>query len=199
MPFSRRLTRCEPRGALAVSGSGPLIVSWRLDGVVFDRSVVQARGGEPVAVTARAPIPRTSLGRHLLQLAVEGARELASEPVAVVQVAERAGGHRLLGPSDGRVVRSTQPPLLSWTQVAGSSGYVVEVEAEDGRVVARWPARQARLRPAARDLERLGAGVLRWRARAKFAGGALGEPTPPRRLVLLPDAVRLELRSDARR
>jgi hypothetical protein len=180
-----------PRGVLAVSGSGPLVVSWRLDGVPFDRFVVLARGGEPVAVAGRAPIPSSSLGQHLLELVVEGARDVVSRPVALLQVAARESRFRFLSPAEGRVVQSNQPPLLTWTQVPGANGYQVAVVDGRGDSVAQWSVGRARFLAPDGGLARLAAGAYAWQVRPVFAGGVMGEPLEPRRFVLLPLAVEL--------
>jgi hypothetical protein len=174
----------RPRGVLAASGSGALVVSWRLDGVPFERSVVQARGGEPVEVAARTPIPRSALGVHELQLVVEGPQELVSEPVPLLQVVARSSALRLLAPEDGAAAVPGEALRLSWTLVPGALGYLVEVLDEEGAVVAAWPAEEADLEAPADDLETLAPGLYRWRVRPRFAADVLGEPSPARTLRL---------------
>lgn len=173
-----------PRGALAVSGSGAVVVSWRLDGVPFERAVVQARGGEPVAVAARTPIPRSALGVHELQLVVEGPRELMSEPVPLLQVVARSSGLRLLAPEDGAAAAPGEALRLSWTLVPGALGYLVELLDAEGAVVAAWPAEEAELEAPAGELAALAPGLYRWRVRPRFAADVLGEPSPERALRL---------------
>lgn len=168
----------RPRGVLATSGSGTIIGSWRLDGVVFDRFVVQARAGEPVDVEARVPVPVSFLGEHELVLAVESPEApetVASRPVSIVVVASKAEGFRLLTPPDGEAVGPSTPPTFRWAPSPGAHGYLVELLSADGEVLASQVAAETSWTPDPETWTGLPAGEVVWRVRPRYVGGGLGE------------------------
>lgn len=179
----------RPRGVLAVSGTGLVVGTWQLDGVPFERFTVSARGGLPVSVEAAMPIPRTAPGEHRLQLAIETPQRLASEPVPLVQVLRRESRLRLLSPRDGAVL-AAPPFALRWSAVPGIEGYEVEIDPGGGRLPLQLTTAVPQLEPPAGALR---PGVHRWRVRPLLPGGVRGEPTPARRIAVLPEAVKLRL------
>jgi hypothetical protein len=178
----------RPRGVLAVSGTGTLTGTWQLDGVPFERFVVQAHAGLPVQVEASLPIPRTALGEHRLELAIESPRASASAAVPLVLVTTRASSLRLLAPRDGAVL-GRPTAVFRWSAVPGAEGYEMEVvrarslPVRHATAEPRWEAQAGSLQP----------GVHRWSVRPIFPGGVRGEPTVARRIAVLPDAVELRL------
>lgn len=177
-----------PRGLIATTGTGTLVGSWRLDGVPFDRFVVQARGGEPAAVDSRLPIPRSALGRHRLELAVESPVELVGEPVELLQVVGRASRLTLHAPAPGAVGRGSGL-LFRWSAVPGAVGYQVEILGRAGRPPLLYRVPAAEWRPRERDLEAVGTGLRRWRVRPLLAGGVEGEASAARRFVVVPESL----------
>ncbi|HUP43662.1 MAG TPA: hypothetical protein VM599_10690 [Thermoanaerobaculia bacterium] len=177
-----------PRGVLAVTGSGTVVGSWLIGGTVFDRFVVQAVAGQPVAVAAHTPIPDLGAGVHELVLRVELPQKVDSPPVEVLQTRRRASALRLLAPDDGAVV-AREELELRWSPVPGASAYRVEIEGQDPEQRLERRTAATRWRPDPRRTGRLREGTLRWRARPLFPGEVEGEPTPWRELVLLPEEV----------
>jgi hypothetical protein len=179
-----------PKGLLSATGSGPIVGSWRVDGVVFDRFAVHAVAGQPVPVESRVPIPHLGLGGHDLVLEVTHPQRVSSPPVAIVQTVRRASRLRALVPAE-RAIVGRQPLAFEWTLVPGAVAYEVEVEPPAPARALRRETAGPRWQPDRSERAELGVGLLRWRVRALFPGGVRGEPTPWRELALLPEAVRL--------
>lgn len=179
----------RPRGLLAVAGTGTVVGTWQLDGVPFERFSAPARAGLPVEVQASMPVPRTALGEHRLQLAIETPQRLISAAVPVVLVTERESRLRLLAPRDGAVL--ARPPFaFGWSVVPGVESYEVELLGGDGRASRRLVTSVPRWEPSPGSLQ---PGVHRWRVRPVFPGGVRGEATESRRIAVLPAAVRLRI------
>lgn len=184
-----------PRAVLATAGTGPLVVTWLADGVVFDRTVAHAAGGMPVTVEAKLPIPTTGLGPLALQVAVESPQQIVSEPVQLVRVARRRSGRGAWRPADGAALAPLAPPPFRWPVTPGAAAYEVEIRGDgphgESRVVR---VERAEWDPAPGELARLPAGPYLWTVRPVFGGGARGEASPARRVHLLPERLALALR-----
>jgi hypothetical protein len=181
-----------PRGLLTVTGSGPILGSWLLDGAVFDRFAVHAVAGQPVPVAGRVSIPHLGLGSHALVLEVTHPQGVASSPVEIVQTVESASQLRALLPAE-RAIVGRQALVFEWTLVPGAAAYELEVQPPGTGLPRRWESPVPRWQPDASERAELGAGLLRWRVRALFAGEVRGEPTPWRELAVLPAAAQLSL------
>ena len=186
-----------PKGLLTVTGSGAVLGSWRLDGVVFDRFAVQAVAGQPVAVESRVPIPHLGLGGHELVLEVTHPQRVESPPVEIVATVRRASRLRALATAE-RAIVGRRPLAFEWTLVPGATGYEVEVELPAPAPPLRREVAVPHWRPDAGERARLGTGLVRWRVRALFPGGVRGETTAWRELALLPETVEPTLRSPER-
>ncbi len=176
----------RPHGLIAAAGAGSIVGSWRIDGVPFDRFTLQARGGLPLPVTSRVPLPPLARGRHRLELAVESPQQLVSEPVFLTTVGRRASALRILAPRDGAAL-SAVPPLtrLSWSPVPGVSGYRVAFR-DGSKLVTSFRLSATELVVDQEVLRRIGVGSREWSVVPVFPGEVEGEPCPARRLAVPP-------------
>lgn len=168
----------RPRGLLAVTGSGPLTGSWLLDGVPFDRFTVLARGGRPVEVAARVPVPLTNDGAHALTLRIDSPQRVDSEPIALVQTADKKPLMRLVAPAPHDVVRSQgQPPTFRWTPQPGAEGYelLLARRPEDSRDARRFRSHGPAFTVPEEIWSTLEPGRWYWSARPIFPGRVRGE------------------------
>lgn len=179
-------------GLLAVSGSGTITGTWRLDGVPFDRFVVAAAGGLPTEVHTSIPIPTAFVGERRLELAIESPESQARASVTLVRTERHAAGLRLLAPVD-RAVIGRSAPIFRWSLVPGAFGYEIEVGRGPGQLPLGFRTSRAEWRPTDRDLARIGTGERRWRIRPVFANEARGQATPSRRFFVLPNQLELAL------
>jgi hypothetical protein len=196
------LDRVYPRGVLATTGTGTIILAWHFDGVAFDRLIVNAAGGMPVEVRANVPIPISYSGAHRLELVVESPGHAISPAIKVLHAPERVSRLTLFAPSDGAVI-TQRSPLFRWSLVPNCSGYFVEVAPGAGlgeRMLPEPLLSLVRIRvsdsewiPSAVDLERIGTGIHRWRVRPVCGGDAELEPSPWQRFAVIPDHVALTL------
>lgn len=178
------------KGLLATTGTGVITGLWKLDGVPFDTFTVPTSGGLPVEITAHVPLPVSFFGDHQLQLEVQNPKQAFSAAVPLVYTERSESELRIIAPADGTVIRG--PRELRWSIMPGALGYRVEVEGDRTKLPLRIELGESRLvlkDPAGE----WGPGVHRWRVRAMFAANVEGEPTPWRRVAVLPDSVRLLL------
>jgi len=181
-----------PKGLLATSGTGVVIGAWLLDGVAFDRFTVPSAGGLPAKIPSSVPIPISYTGAHTLALAIENpATDLRAE-VPVIRSERKASGLKLYAPEDGAVI-GAEAPVFRWSLVPGAFAYEVEVDRGLPELPLFFTCAEAEWHPTRAQLAEIGPGARRWRVRAVFAGGVLGEPTESRRLAVLPEAVHLSL------
>jgi hypothetical protein len=188
-------TDLHPHALIACAGAGTIVGSWLIDGVVFDRFTLQARGALPLRVTSRVPLPLLVRGEHRLELAVEHPQQLVSRPVFLTMVVERDSALRILAPRDG-ISLSATPPLtrLRWSPVPGATGYEVRFRQGQGPTT--------RLRVAATELtldggvlKQIGEGLLEWSVAPLFPGEVVGEPCVSRTVAVAPKQVTIsELR-----
>lgn len=182
-----------PRGLLVTSGTGIIIGSWILDGHVFDRFVVHASGGLPVKVTSHIPIPRTTLGSHSLQIAVEQPQQILSPSLRILEVEQRSSGMRLFAPEDGAVLAPTSQALFRWSIVPGAQRYRITVTRQAPLLPLVHESDVPQWSPRASELAAIGPGEHQWKVSAVFPGDVLGRVTPERRIVVLPSKVALLL------
>ncbi len=186
--------RIVPRGVLAVTGSGTVTGAWELDGVPFDRFVAVARGGEPVRIEGRVPLPLTGDGPHQVTLRIDSPAPLASDPVTIVLVGPRPSLLRPTAPAPGTIVRSgAATPAFSWTLQPGAVRYEVLLSRSrrmlpTTRVVA---VTRPPFRPDPALLSELGPGRLWWSVRPVFTGEVRGTPSAWQPLLLLPERAAL--------
>lgn len=182
-----------PRALLVTSGTGIVVGSWLLDGQVFDRFVVHARGGLPVKVTSHIPIPRTTLGSHSLQIAVEQPQQIVSPGLRILEVVQRSSGMRLLAPGDGTVLAPASRPLFRWSIVPGAQRYRITVTRQAPLLPLVHESDVPQWSPRASELAVIGPGEHQWKVSAIFPGNVVGRATPERRLVIVPNKVALHL------
>ena len=76
------------------------------------------------------------------------------------------GGHQLIAPSPGAVVRTGRPPLLRWTPVGAASYYNVQLLRNGHKILSAWPSRpryRLKMRWTYRgERRRLAPGRYRW-------------------------------------
>jgi hypothetical protein len=175
--------RVFPKALLAVSGAGVVMGTWLVDGVPFDRFVLQTFGSQPIEVRARVAIPPLLDGEHSLQIEIDTPQRLRSEPITLIVTREAASALHLIAPRDSVVLAlGVPPPTFRWSIVPGAFGY--EVEIETGRMRRIYHAPDPEWTPDAETYAQLDPGDHRWRVRAIFVGGIRGEFTDARAFAL---------------
>ncbi len=193
--------RIVPRGVLAVTGSGTITGAWELDGVPFDRFVAVARGGEPVPVEGRVPVPVTGDGPHVLTLRVDAPASLVSDPVTIVLVGPRASLLRPTAPAPGTILHvGGGLPAFRWTPQPGAVRYEILLS-RSRRVLPGTrviPVARSPFVPGRELLADLGPGRLWWAVRPVYTGEVRGTPSPWQPLLVLPERAALSSPSWAR-
>jgi len=178
-----------PRGLLATAGTGTVRGSWLFDGFPFDRFVATVTAGQPMEVQSHVPMPFSFAGGHRIAIAIESPQRLESPAVGIVAIADGGTSFRALLPSDGTILGRASP-RFSWTMAPGASGYRIEIQSASG-VFRNWRTADSAWQPGSGDLAALGSGALQWRVRPIFPVDVEGEPTPWRRLVVIPERITL--------
>lgn len=178
-----------PRGLLATSGTGTVGGSWLFDGFPFDRFVATVTAGQPVEVQSHVPMPFSFAGGHRIRIAIDSPQQMESPDVTVIAVSGNGGSFRALLPVDGAVF-GRAIPRFSWTMAPGASGYRIEIRSDDASGPRGWRTAESSWQPAPADLAAW-KGALQWRVRPVFPVEVEGEPTPWRRLNVLPARVAL--------
>ncbi len=198
------------RGLLAVTGSGPILGSWNMDGAPYERFNVYASGGQPVPVESKVPIPILTDGDHFLQIQIDQPQAALSEPVLILRVPRGASQIRLVEPADGVV--ASEPRPFRWTLVPGAQAYEivfspeaaqwepnVEYEIKLSPDVAKGPASrifrsvQGLWEPTREEWGWIGAGTKFWAVRPIFPVDVRGPLTPWRRVAITPVTASLAL------
>ncbi len=179
---------------LATSGMGTVVGTWMLDGVPFERFTQIVSGGFPVEVRSRMPIPRSFIGEHRLELAIESPATTAPHAVHFIQEPERRSALRVLSPGPDGLLDPTRPHFR-WNRVPGASGYEVELRyrARGAGEGSPWTTVRRRVadpqwRPERRLVQRLEGMDIAFRVQAMQPGGVRGETTAWT-IVRLADAV----------
>jgi len=185
--------RLFARALLAVTGTGTVTGSWKLDGVPFERFEVPVFGGEPVSVVSKVPIPASMEGDHFLTLEVDHPQSVAAENVLLVFVSRRGARIRLIEPADGAVLAA--PRVFRWTLVPGAQAYeiVFASEAQELPGSPHFRVSGGVWKPTARQWKAIGEGTRFWAVRAIFPVDVRGPLTPWQRIEVTPEKVAMEL------
>jgi hypothetical protein len=198
-----------PRGLVASTGSGTLHGEWRYDGAAYERFDVQAQGGLPIEVRGKQQIPAGAWGEHTLSLAIAARLEdlapnavgaTVSPTITVIATVDALTNLSIYEPAD-RAIIGRDIPSFRWTMVTGVTGYrlYLGTPQKPALHVVRIPDATGQWTPVKADLVRLGigAGVYVWRVAPMFPGDVEGQPSEPRSIIILPDAVRLRVESSS--
>lgn len=179
-----------PKGVVSITGTGTLAGEWQLDGITFDQFTVPGSGGFPVEVQTHVPLPTSYEGQHRLQIVVNEPASLLSPEVMILQSTDAQSQLRILAPQDAAAI-GKEFPAFRWTLVPGASGYVVEIEMQNGEqtISAKYRTDQSEWKPTVEQIKQWGVGTHRWRVRAIFPGDVQGESTEWRSFEVTPDAL----------